>query len=1471
MAGTTDALLGVAEQAGAGDSRTVASLIARLRSRHAEVARALLPVGTGPRGRPVAHRRGLRRARGAGPGPSPPARADSAHHRLPRLPRRATERPARCRRARGRPGRRRRYVDALDLIHTDGAFGRAAPDYRAHRPRDPADARAAAGARHRAGGARVHRRDTGRRGRDARPRRVGPDGDARWPERSARRGSRSGRTCPGCSPPIRGWCRTPGSSRSCTRARPPSSPTTAPRCCIPRALIPLARPANPRLRAAVRRPRRRRAPRSRSGWRAARFPVKALSAAGGQALVTVTGNGMLGVPGIAARTFAALHREQISVSLISQASSEHSICFSVPDAAGRGRAGEPRARVSAGDRARRDRRRRGRAGHGDDRGRRPRHARHARYRRRGLLARSRRASINVVAIAQGSSELNISVVVDAAQTGEAQRRIHAAFQLARIGGGARHPAGADGGRAARLRPDRTQPRRRSSGEVRRPALSLSRRGRHRPLRLRLRPAGAERRDGSPSLAAEKRKGRRLAERRRGRARHGRRGRARTSRATRLPGRCWWTSPRTIPRRGARAGADPRHGPGARQQACRSPGRRADQRVALADRAGARDGGVLHEATVGAGLPIIDTYHKLIESGDRVERIEGLLSGTLGFVLSEISAGTAFSAAVRTRDEPGLHRARPARRPLGHGRRAQGAHPRAAARLSRRAVARRPSNRSCPSGRAGFRCRSSSSGCAELDAGWRAPRARRRARSGTVLRYVATVTPAKIAVGLRAVPSTSPVGRHQGLGQPARVHHRALPRQSARDHRARRRRRSDRGRRAERHPPAGGRVMASGLGDRVRARRRRQRRARASTSSVSPSTGAGDDGTRRVVPTRRAFTMLDPGHPELPSDPARHTAALAAPRGARAPRARELGRGRGIALSVRKGLPLCRRTGRQRRLGGGRRRGGQRAPGRAARRVTALLGAVPRRGGDRGGSPPRQHRPLAARWHRPDPLASTRSTWSSCRCPTSCVVVLVRPDQRDAHSGGPRRCCRVTVPRDVALHQAAQVGAMVAALASADFALARRARSTTASPSPCARRLLPGFAEAKAAALAAGALGSSISGSGPTAFALARGDEVAARIARGDGRGLRGARASAAAARMAPVDRRGRPACSRRREECAMRFETDPSARAGRCASPAATSDRARSRTHGAPRAAGCSRSGTVHPTLTARRAAPSASPSAGASARARRRRVSGGSARSSSPAATDSGVPPRRQHAAAPPRGARPLDRHADRLLLKHEGHNPTGSFKDRGMTVGVTQARRIGATAVACASTGNTSASLAAYAAQAGCRRWCSCRRGRSPWASWRRRWPTARARCWSAATSTTACAWSRRRAQRLGVYLLNSINPFRIEGQKTIVLEMLQQLGWEPPDWIVLPAGNLGNTAAFGKALQEAQALGLITRMPRLAGGAGRGRGAVRAQLPEEFATRHTREGGDGGDGDPDRRPGLVRSGACRDPGDQRRRARP
>jgi threonine synthase len=170
-------------------------------------------------------------------------------------------------------------------------------------------------------------------------------------------------------------------------------------------------------------------------------------------------------------------------------------------------------------------------------------------------------------------------------------------------------------------------------------------------------------------------------------------------------------------------------------------------------------------------------------------------------------------------------------------------------------------------------------------------------------------------------------------------------------------------------------------------------------------------------------------------------------------------------------------------------------------------------------------------------------------------------------------------------------------------------------------------------------------------------------------------------------------------------------------------------------------------------------------------------------------------------------------LALKHEGENPTGSFKDRGMTVAVTQAVRAGGTAVACASTGNTSASMAAYAAQAGLPALVFVPAGKVAAGK------LAQALAYGARTLVVrgdfdACLRLVREASdALGITLLNSINPWRLEGQKTIVLELLQQRAWDPPDWIVVPAGNLGNTAAFGQALREAKAIGLIRRIPRLA----------------------------------------------------------
>jgi aspartokinase/homoserine dehydrogenase 1 len=368
-----------------------------------------------------------------------------------------------------------------------------------------------------------------------------------------------------------------------------------------------------------------------------RYPVKALSAISGQALLTVTGNGMLGVPGIAARTFAALHRDGISVSLISQASSEHSICLSVPQASAR------EARRSLLEAFAEEIARReidgvellaglstisvvglGMAG------------------TPGIAARVFSAlaagGINVVAIAQGSSELNISFVVSDAQAPEAQRRIHTAFQLSKIGGG---------GAAAEQPADVVLL---GFGQVGRTLAGLLRASRGK-LRLcavidrsgfSFRPGGFSAADVA-ELAAAKKRGRSVAKTGRGRkaaasdaiaflAEH----------ALSRPILVDVTAEATAPllEKAAASGFDlvlankrPLSGPREEARNLESTVREKGRRLRF-------------EATVGAGLPILDTHRKLVESGDRVLKIEGCLSGTLGFLFSEIERGESFSASLQ---------------------------------------------------------------------------------------------------------------------------------------------------------------------------------------------------------------------------------------------------------------------------------------------------------------------------------------------------------------------------------------------------------------------------------------------------------------------------------------------------------------------------------------------------------------------------------------------------------------------------------------------------------------------------------------------------------------------------------------------------------------------------------------------------------------------------------------------------------
>jgi threonine synthase len=214
------------------------------------------------------------------------------------------------------------------------------------------------------------------------------------------------------------------------------------------------------------------------------------------------------------------------------------------------------------------------------------------------------------------------------------------------------------------------------------------------------------------------------------------------------------------------------------------------------------------------------------------------------------------------------------------------------------------------------------------------------------------------------------------------------------------------------------------------------------------------------------------------------------------------------------------------------------------------------------------------------------------------------------------------------------------------------------------------------------------------------------------------------------------------------------------------------------------------------------------------------------------------------PEGNTPLYEHprlsdwvgSENLFLKHEGENPTGSFKDRGMTVGVTQAKLMEARAVACASTGNTSASLAAYAGLANIPALVFIPSGKIAAGK------LAQALAYGAHTFQIqgdfddAMNLVRQVCNEMGIYLLNSLNPFRLEGQKSIVFEILQGFHWQPPDWIVLPAGNLGNTAAFGKALYEAHQLGLVERIPRIAAVQAEGASPFYQSYQTDFAERKT-----------------------------------
>lgn len=174
----------------------------------------------------------------------------------------------------------------------------------------------------------------------------------------------------------------------------------------------------------------------------------------------------------------------------------------------------------------------------------------------------------------------------------------------------------------------------------------------------------------------------------------------------------------------------------------------------------------------------------------------------------------------------------------------------------------------------------------------------------------------------------------------------------------------------------------------------------------------------------------------------------------------------------------------------------------------------------------------------------------------------------------------------------------------------------------------------------------------------------------------------------------------------------------------------------------------------------------------------------------------------------------SDCLYLQYEGMNPSGSFKDNGMAAAFTHARTIGAQRAACASTGNTSASLAMY---------CSVTQlmkavifvgsGKISYGKLSQALDYGALTVQISGDFDDAMVRVREVCSELGIYLVNSVNPFRLEGQKTIMYRVLEALRWQVPDWIVVPGGNLGNSSAFGKAFAELLQLGLIDRAPRLA----------------------------------------------------------
>ncbi len=483
-----------------------------------------------------------------------------------------------------------------------------------------------------------------------------------------------------------------------------------------------------------------------------RYPVKALSIVRGQALITVTGNGMLGVPGIAARTFSALHQAGISVTLISQASSEHSICLCVPSERG-SEARTALERAFALELSRRELEGMdvrsgvatlavvglGMAG------------------TPGIASRMftalARAGVNIVAIAQGSSELNISVAIAENHAADAARAVHDEFQLDKIGGGGVR------------RDDRLDVVLLGVGRIGRELLRMLPliRRRIRPTIVGLidrsgfifEPDGLSRRQLS-AASALKEAGKALVS-----LPHARRATATeavewiSTHALARPVLVDVTADDTLAaiRKAITGSMDVVL---ANKKPLSAPRTEVEALRTLANRHGSH---ILHETTVGAGLPVMDSYAKLVETGDKVLRIEGCTSGTLGFLLSEIGKGRAFSEVLREAMELGFTEPDPrddlsgmdvARKALILARlmgypgdltdvRVESLVPEAYRRMDTARFIR---------------------SLAEHDRLW-ADRQAATVRHGKVLRYVLRATPRRVMVGLRAVPLSHPLAGLRG--------------------------------------------------------------------------------------------------------------------------------------------------------------------------------------------------------------------------------------------------------------------------------------------------------------------------------------------------------------------------------------------------------------------------------------------------------------------------------------------------------------------------------------------------------------------------------------------------------------------------------------------------------------------------------------------------------------------------------------